>query len=276
MKQIQLHEMKEIEIAILDSFDSFCREHGLSYSLACGTLLGAVRHKGFIPWDDDVDVLMPRDDYEQLHMLSQSFPHPYKVNSIHSETNRNEPFLYTYTKIVDTRTCLVEKPDRLCFKTGIYIDVFPMDGLPSDRSDIEARYEKAKKMIKRAVVLNMSHYRVKNSKNIKQKMAFGLADLYRQLLPANYYMYQLDEFCKELSIDRCDNIGCIAAGYGMREAMPKSTFYPLKQIEFEGKFYQCMNQPEVYLSNLYGNFMVPPPVEQRKKRHDNQTWWRDT
>ena len=66
MRQIEMHEMKKIGVAILDCFDSFCREHGLSYFLAGGTLLGAVRHKGFIPWDDDIDVIMPRPDYDRL------------------------------------------------------------------------------------------------------------------------------------------------------------------------------------------------------------------
>ena len=276
MKQIGLHEMKEIEIAILDCFDRFCREHGLSYSLACGTLLGAVRHKGFIPWDDDIDVLMHREDYEKLQILASSFPHPYQVNSIHTETNRNKPFLYTYTKIVDTRTLLLEKPDALDYETGIYIDVFPLDGLPSDRDEIEARFEKAKKMINRAVVTNMSYYRVKHSNNVKTTMAYSLVNLFRKLLPTNFYMKRLDKYCRTLSIDRCDNVGCIAAGYGMREIMPKDIYFPIKQIEFEGKSYLCMNRPEVYLSNLYGDYMTLPPAEQRQKRHDNLTWWRNT
>ena len=166
MKQIELPEMKAIEIAILDCFDSFCRENGLSYSLAGGTLLGAVRHKGFIPWDDDIDVLMSRENYEKLQSLAASFPNPYQVNSIHTETNRRKPYLYTYTKIVDTRTLLVEKPDELDYETGIYIDVFPLDGQPTDSDEIEARYEKTKKMINRAVVTNISYYRVKHSKRI--------------------------------------------------------------------------------------------------------------
>lgn len=276
MKQIELHEMKEIEIAILDCFDSFCRENGLSYSLACGTLLGAVRHKGFIPWDDDIDVLMHREDYERLQILASSFPKPYQVNSIHTETNRNKPFLYTYTKIVDTRTLLLERPDVLDYETGIYIDVFPLDGLPTDSDKIETHFKKAKKMITRAVVINMSYYRVKHSKNVKTKIAYSLVNLFRKLLPTNFYMKRLDKYCRMLSIDRCDNVGCIAAGYGMREAMPKDIYFPIKQIEFEGKPYLCMNRPEVYLSNLYGDYMTLPPVEQRQKRHDNLTWWRNT
>lgn len=276
MRQIELHEMKKIEIAILDCFDSFCREHGLSYSLAGGTLLGAVRHKGFIPWDDDIDVLMRREDYEKLQTLAASFPFPYQVNSIHTETNRKKPYPYTYTKIVDTRTLLLEKPGRLNYETGVYIDVFPLDGQPSDRVETEARYEKAKKMINRAVFTNMSHYRVKHSKSIKEKIACSLVNICRQLLPINFYLKRLDKFCSSLSIDRCDNVGCIAAGYGMRESMPKAAFFPAKRIEFEGKFYMCMNQPEVYLRHLYGDYMTLPPVEQRQKSHNNLVWWRNT
>ena len=275
MRHIELHEMKKIEIAILDCFDSFCRENGLSYSLAGGTLLGAVRHKGFIPWDDDIDVLMSREDYEKLQSLAASFPNPYQVNSIHTETNRKKPYLYTYTKIVDTRTLLVEKPDELDYETGIYIDVFPLDGQPTDSDEIEARYEKTKKMIKRAVVTNISYYRVKHSKRIKKKIVWSLINIYRQLLPANFYLKLMDKFCKAFSIDSCDNVGCIVAGYGIREAMSKEAFFPVKQIEFEGKLYMCMNQPEVYLHNLYGDYMTLPPVEHRQKSHNNLVWWRN-
>lgn len=276
MKQIELYEMKEIEIAILDCFDSFCRKHDLSYSLAGGTLLGAVRHKGFIPWDDDIDVLMPREDYEKLQLLVADFPYPYQLNSIHTNTDRNKPFLYTYTKIVDTRTFLLEKPDTLDYETSIYIDIFPLDGQPSDQNEMKMRYEKAKKMINRAIFANISCYRVKHSKNIVKKTALSLANMYRKLLPANFYLKQLDKFCRTINIDECDNVGCIVAGYGLREVMPKDVFFPVKRIEFEGKFYLCMNQPDVYLRNLYGDYLTLPPIEQRQKSHNNLVWWRNS
>ena len=115
-------------ISNLEAIDAVCREHGLRYYLWAGTMLGAVRHKGFIPWDDDMDICMPRPDYEQIiSHWREWLPQPYEV--IAPETDPTYP--YPFAKIEDASTTVLERPD-FKFLEGVYIDVFPIDGAPAD------------------------------------------------------------------------------------------------------------------------------------------------
>ena len=113
---------------VLECIDKVCREHHLRYYLCAGTMLGAVRHRGFIPWDDDVDVCMPRPDYEQLMLhCSEWMTAPMEIISPH---NRQD-YPYPFAKIIDSSTTILERPDFL-FPEGIYIDIFPIDGISSN------------------------------------------------------------------------------------------------------------------------------------------------
>lgn len=276
MKEINLSELKQIEIGILNAFDEFCNSHSLSYSLSGGTLLGAVRHKGFIPWDDDIDVMMPREDYEKFIILADTFVKPYKVIGIHSEKNRKKPYIYTYTKIVDYRTLMIEDPNKLGYETAVYIDVFPIDGLSSDENNNIKRYELFRSIIHYGSILQSSYYlKGVKSKSTKKKVLYSIADIIRRLLPANYVYLKLDSLAKKYSFSNSTNIGCIVAGYGVKEVFPKNAFFPLCDIEFEGRTYKAINNPGIYLSNLYGDYMKLPPIEQRVCTHDNKSYWRE-
>jgi len=133
MKSINtLEELRTIQLNILLSFHQFCADNGIRYSLAAGTLIGAVRHKGFIPWDDDIDVAMPREDYEKLLQIANTeFKHPYFFDSF--ETS-NVP--QTFAKLRNSKTTAIEniKSDR---NQGIFIDIFPVDHLIEDKKLLE-------------------------------------------------------------------------------------------------------------------------------------------
>lgn len=129
MHPIELDELKSIELDILLAFHDYCEQKGLSYMLYYGTLLGAVRHQGFIPWDDDIDVVMPRDDYEAFF---RSFPCDSSFETIKLISYRDRSSIYPFIKLVDTRTEVVEDFVDPRYKTGVWIDIFPMDGLPED------------------------------------------------------------------------------------------------------------------------------------------------
>ena len=117
-------EIKESVFDILSYFDKVCRDNGLPYSLAFGTMLGAVRHKGFIPWDDDVDVCLLREDYEKLlEILKNNEDDRFKV----IDSKINDTYFYNVAKIVDTRTSLIEKKYKKIYGYGVYVDIFPLD-----------------------------------------------------------------------------------------------------------------------------------------------------
>lgn len=125
MTQLEARQVKAVELDILTELDRVCREHQLSYALAYGTLIGAMRHSGFIPWDDDIDVYMPRDDYEKLYDLWQqgALGEHYSLVSYRDRTSIN-----SYCKLVDTRTRAVESfLDESAGKLGLWVDIFPLE-----------------------------------------------------------------------------------------------------------------------------------------------------
>lgn len=123
-KEITMEELRAIQLDILDKIHAFCTEHGIRYSLGGGTLLGAVRHKGYIPWDDDIDIMLPRPDYERF---LKEFDGKYAELNLQHYGNDNTCCI-PFAKVYDNRTVLIEKLQ----KSGIYIDVFPIDGLPEE------------------------------------------------------------------------------------------------------------------------------------------------
>ena len=127
MKKItDIHELRQIQMGILDEVHQYSEAHGLRYFLSSGTLIGAVRHKGYIPWDDDIDVYMPRKDYER-------FLREFKGNEQYKLLNpAKEPhYYYTFAKVIDLRTRMVEDETE-GFEIGVYMDIFPVDYVPDD------------------------------------------------------------------------------------------------------------------------------------------------
>ena len=142
-KSDNVKRMQKTTFQILKYFASFCEEHKLRYFLACGTLLGAVRHKGFIPWDDDVDVYMPRKDYMSfLHLVGSSFDSRYILISPYN----SERYIHNYAKIYDSQTVLIEYPDTIRFEIGVYIDIFPVDGLPDSSKESNRFFKEMAKL----------------------------------------------------------------------------------------------------------------------------------
>ena len=137
MRAMTLEEMKAVELEIMDEIDAICRQHGLTYFLGYGSVLGAVRRDGgFIPWDDDMDVIMPRDDYEQLiaHFDKWRTSKNYALTFC-----RNDTSVYQFVKIIDTRTSVKERYVSASYKTGVWVDIFPLDGIPKDAKRVFRR-----------------------------------------------------------------------------------------------------------------------------------------
>ena len=126
----ELEELHQIELDMLKEIDRICRRENIQYYLAGGTLLGAVRHKGFIPWDDDIDIAMARDEYERFLKVMKKERHPYlKIFAMEFD----KEYQYTFAKVVDTRTRLIEEIGKDLPDMGVFIDIFPIDGLGNDR-----------------------------------------------------------------------------------------------------------------------------------------------
>ena len=123
-----LRKLQLAELEVFKDFIKICDENGLSYFLFAGCAIGVERHKGFIPWDDDIDVVMPRPDYIKFIEIMETRHGRYKVKTPYKELD----YIYEYAKLINCDTVLIEDPDGLNFKMSVYIDVFPVDGLPEN------------------------------------------------------------------------------------------------------------------------------------------------
>lgn len=251
MKIISLDDQKQIELDILKYIDLFCRKHSLQYMLTAGTLLGAVRHKGFIPWDDDIDLMMPRNDYEKLFML---------FNKEASGTNyrlisyRDKSSIYPFFKIVATNTVVIEDFVDPQYKTGVWIDIFPIDGVNNKRI-----YDYAKKAaFKHNVAASNAANATTNFRRIfKQflKVLLRASDPYK-------IASDLDRAASKTPIEPGNNIAIVVWGYGPQEEMPYE-FLESKEFEFEGNSFYGPVLYESYLTQIYGDYMVLPPKDER-------------
>ena len=127
MKEISLNELRKIQIDILDKVHNFCIQNNITYFLSSGTLLGAIRHGGYIPWDDDIDLYMPRESYERFINIYKDDSHDTRVITLYN----NKEYYYPFAKVEDTNSIVIENvPEK--FNIGINIDIFPIDGVPNN------------------------------------------------------------------------------------------------------------------------------------------------
>lgn len=259
-KKVSLAEMRRIQLDILEKVDVFCRKNNLRYSLGGGTLLGAIRHKGYIPWDDDVDIMMPRPDYETF---LRSFDGLYQHLVL--QHYKNSPScMKTFAKIYDDRTVLVEKIQ----KCGVYIDVFPIDGLPSELElpgYIEEINSCARWLYRTTNILAFD-------KNIWHIIKYFIR---RVIDPSRSdVVRKLEECLTKYPFDSSEFAGAIVGRYAEKEHMKADVFKSFINVSFENKVFMAISDYDSYLKKHYGRYMELPPKENRVSNHNYNAWWK--
>lgn len=238
-------------LQIMLSVDRVCREHEIRYYCWAGTMLGAVRHHGFIPWDDDMDICMPRPDYDRfMEHAHEWLPRPLEALSI--ETSATFPG--SFGKIVDSSTTLIER-GHSDYLAGIYIDVFPIDGVPASSLMRRIAVTRYKLLDKLLYFLHRDPY--KHGRGISSWPILLIQRLFthewarKKLRAANTaYDYNKSEYV----LDYDDGINGVIAKRILGKPTP---------VEFEGHELMGVEHADEYLRTKYGDYMVIPP-------HDNQ------
>ena len=266
-KKLSSEEIKQIELNLLLKLDEICKKYKLRYYLCGGTLLGAVRHKGFIPWDDDIDVLMPREDFEKLLRLEKKQKQD-AVEKIVSWKSGNS--IYPFIKLINTNTVLKEKYLSEEFTTGLWIDIFPLDGMPDDEKIIAKKFKKIK--FYKTILLTAYSEMGKGA-------TWYAALAKRVLIPICKHLNteklcnKLNAISKEYPIDKSPYVGGFLWGYGPQEKMPKEFLEPV-EVEFEGHMFPAPKCWDFYLTQLYGDYMQLPP-ENKRISHDFNVYMKE-
>ena len=257
------NDCRERQLAIMDEVSRICEENSIHYSLAYGSLIGAVRHKGFIPWDDDVDILLLRSDYEKLKtVLKNQKDTPWMVVLEESSSKNVFPFM----KVVDDRT-MVKAEDNIA-SHGIWIDVFPIDFLPG--SPLKRKIFLFSCLIKRALVL--SSITDFSSRKLGKKGFVKLAlYMFVKVIGQKRIVASYNKEVRRYITSNSDYVGCLSSAYIEKECFPRHVFEETILMEFEGRMYSCLKHYDEYLSHLYGDYMKLPP-EDKRKTHEIIAW----
>ena len=252
-------ELQERELELLKIFVDYCYAHDLRYYLVCGSALGAVKYGGFIPWDDDIDVGMPRQDYERFIADAQA-ELPRNVFVQNYRTDKSFPHVFTKLRNTDT-TMIEENVAHLDINHGIYIDVFPLDGYPTKKSEIKSLRRKKK-------ILNWMHYCAlnnKKSKKVKLRDGFFRALGYHKITYKT--LARLDALISRYGTD-CSDIWCNHGNWqGEREYAPKSQYGKGIEASFEGIKVIIPEEYDAYLTQKYGDWRSDPPKDKQKTHH---------
>lgn len=272
-KELKLHEIKNVLLNLLVEFDTLCLQHGWKYSLAGGTCLGAIRHGGFIPWDDDIDVLMPQDDYiKMLHYFEeQKLDGSRLLLSPGFKGNFNYP--YPYSKYVDMTTKIeYERYDETQLQLGLYIDIFPVTGLPKDIKSRKKHFENMRMDI-HMLWLSSIKWPL-GSENIKgyKRVINYLLYLVAKKREANFYRDRIVNRAFNLQFNESNYAAVSVWGYGERETMNIDDFSVYQTISFENKNVSILKMYDKYLTNLYGKYMELPPEKQRIPKHNYKAY----
>ena len=267
MRPIGIEERKQIQTEILDALHTFCQETGIRYSLACGSMLGAIRHKGYIPWDDDIDIYMLREDFERLDAL---FPDVYQDRFEMASLSRTKNWGICFAKVYDNRTLVKEKKNKQQH-IGISIDVFPVDEVPDDDA---AWYRFNRKRLPMIHRLRLTSIRF--SRNHKWYNNIALVFIKTFYRHAHKRAVAVNSFIQQYNGKGYSRVFECCQGILAKNPFPKNLFHNLAETTFEGKTYSGFADYNTYLSLQFGDdYMTPPPPEKRTSYHTNTAYWKD-
>ena len=254
MDNTELNRLHECHLRLVDELDRVCKKLGIQYFLDSGTALGAVRHGGFIPWDDDVDIGMPRADYQ---ILITDGPKCFK-DEYFLQTRETEPNYGKFAGKMRMRNTFFPDHSSVTFKErGIYIDIYPFDYVADDEKKALRDIAISRKLFRLI--------RLRDAKGRRKNPFMKVLSLLLQAFSKKYLDNKFERFCQKYNATPTKHMTCYS--YRMASMMdlifPTDAMFPTHNVKFEDREYQIMNDANTYLRIMYDDYMHLPPEEKR-------------
>ena len=253
-------ELQQKILEIFKSIEKICEDNNLSYYAVCGTCIGAVRHNGFIPWDDDLDIGMPYADYKKFYEIAKrELPSNLKV--FYTCDLKSNPFLFM--KVHDINTTFIEKNEKAYpddYK-GIFVDIFPIYGVPSIENDKRLFLKKLEWTFKFNIIRRLTF---DSMTSIKSKVAW----IFVHLFPVDFWAKKCESIIGTYHFDESEEVGILTPVIPRKNIYDKSCFESYVHFPFEDTIIRCPGKWDVYLSNCYGDYMKIPPASEQQNHMD--------
>ena len=258
-------ELKQSILCIMDSIHNFCEQNQIKYYMLGGTMLGAIRHKGFIPWDDDIDIGILRDDYERFCKTYVDSTNGYLLKSIHSDPQYYLPF----AKVIDPRISLYEEVYNAP-EIGAYIDVFPLDYIEKEANGKCGFFSKSIK----TKIEDLRYMQIRPDRIFWKNILIFIS---RIVYPCSLHKIASMREKRALSFScskKTEWIANLHGAWGEKEVVPEIYFSKGAKYGFEGRVYWGAENYDGYLTCLYRDYMTPPPPEKRVTHHSFTATWK--